>query len=96
MRIQRDRVRSFDPGEGRPSAFGELEEATVRGVDVEPADAITKNGMRPATRSDSSSSRSASISILSSGVHGTERTFALGKPAIAAAFALDAWTCSET
>jgi hypothetical protein len=35
-------------------------------------------------------------SIRSSGVHGTERTFPLGNPAIDAAFAFDAWTCSET
>ena len=69
---------------------------SIAPVLVVPADATTKNGMRPAARSAASSSRSASTSIRSSGVHATERTFALGNPAIAAAFALEAWTCSET
>ena len=69
---------------------------SIAPVLVVPADATTKNGVRPAARSATSISRSASTSIRSSGVHATERTFALGNPAIAAAFALDAWTCSET
>jgi hypothetical protein len=36
VRIERDRIGAFDPHEARATALGQLEEPSVRGVDVQP------------------------------------------------------------
>src|SRR4029453_16083571 len=90
----RDRVRRAGPRAAAAAAISAI--GSIAPVLVVPADATTKNGVRPAERSATTISRSASTSLRGPGGPATERTFALGNPAIAAAFALGAWTCSET